>query len=125
MGGFSLSPKALMSSSTRWSVQPDVWVEKDSGLQPGDPGWDQALNIATAVQESSHTPEPALGYILSRTQPRLGVATRFQVNRDTVGPAVDSVQSWWEGRRDGVAVLTDRWRPGSTSGSIASLSRCG
>ncbi|MFO7530832.1 MAG: guanitoxin biosynthesis MBL fold metallo-hydrolase GntH [Candidatus Limnocylindrales bacterium] len=85
-------------------VPPDVWAEKNSGLQPGDPGWEQALHIATAVQDSSHTPEQALGYILSQTQPRLGVATHFQVNSDTVGPAVDSVQSWWEGP---FAIATD------------------
>ncbi len=42
-------------------VPPDVWAEKNSGLQPGDPGWDQALNVATEVQQSSHTPRAGAG----------------------------------------------------------------
>jgi ribonuclease Z len=85
-------------------VPPDIWAEKNSGLQPGDPGWDQALNVATAVQQSSHTPEQALGYILSQTQPRLGVATHFQVNSDTIEQAIDNVQSWYDGP---FAIATD------------------
>ena len=85
-------------------VPPDVWAEKNSGLQPGDPGWDQALNVASEVQQSSHTPEQALGYILNLTQPRLGVATHFQVNSDTIAQAVDNVQGWYEGP---FAIATD------------------
>jgi ribonuclease Z len=57
-----------------------------------------------AVQNSSHTPQKALGYILSQTNPRLGVATHFQVNDDTVGPALDDIRSWYQGP---VAIATD------------------
>lgn len=85
-------------------VPPDVWAAKNSGLSPGDQGWDQAVQTATAVQQSSHTPQLALGYILSQTQPRLGIATHFQVNEDTVGPAVTDVQSWYDGA---FAIATD------------------
>lgn len=85
-------------------VPPDVWATKNSGLNPGDPGYDQAVQAAQAVQQSSHTPQLALGYILSQTKPRLGIATHFQVNDDTVGPAVADVQSWYDGE---FAIATD------------------
>jgi ribonuclease Z len=58
-------------------VPPEVWAAKNSALQQGHDGWDQAVAIATEVQDSSHTPELALGCILSQTRPRLGVATHF------------------------------------------------
>jgi len=85
-------------------VPPEVWVTANSGLVSGDPGYDQALDMATEVQDSSHTPELALGYILSQTQPRLGVATHFQVNEDTRPAAVARVQSWYKGP---FAIATD------------------
>jgi ribonuclease Z len=85
-------------------VPPEVWVTANSGLVPGDPGYDQSLDMATEVQESSHTPELALGYILSQTQPRLGVATHFQVNKDTRPAAVERVRSWYKGP---FAIATD------------------
>jgi len=85
-------------------VPPDVWASKNSGLKPGDAGYDQAVQVATEVQDSSHTPQLALGYILSQVKPRLGIATHFQVNDDTVGPAVKDVQSWYKGP---FAIATD------------------
>ena len=78
-------------------VPVDVWAAKNSGLKPGDQGWEQALAMAQMVQDNSHTPEKALGYIFSQTNPRLGVATHFQVNEDTVGPARDAIRSWYAG----------------------------
>lgn len=85
-------------------VPPDVWASKNSGLEPGDSGWDVALQTAQSVQDSSHTPQKALGYILSQTEPRLGVATHFQANDDTVGPAMDDIRSWYQGP---VTIATD------------------
>jgi ribonuclease Z len=78
-------------------VPPDVWAAKNSGIQKGQQGWDQALQMAQDVQDSSHTPQKALGYILSQTNPRLGIATHFQANDDTVGPAIADVRSWYQG----------------------------
>jgi ribonuclease Z len=78
-------------------VPTEVWAEKNSGLPPTDPNFPQALAAATAVQQSSHTPQKALGYILDQTQPRLGIATHFQVNDDTIGPAMTDVQSFFSG----------------------------
>lgn len=85
-------------------VPPETWASKNSGLKPGDPSWDQAVQIATEVQDSSHTPQRALGYILSQTRPRLGIATHFQVNSDTIDQAVHDVQSWYSGP---FAIATD------------------
>jgi len=85
-------------------VPPATWAAKNSTLKPGDPGWEQALSMAQAVQDSSHTPQKALGYILSKTNPRLGIATHFQVNDDTVGPAMKDIRSWYQGP---VAIATD------------------
>jgi len=78
-------------------VPPEVWAAKNSGFQPGDPGWEQAIAYTTAVQDSSHTTQKAFGYILSQTNPRLGVATHFQVNDDTVGPAMKDIRAWYQG----------------------------
>ena len=85
-------------------VPPDVWASKNSGLKPGDAGWETAVRFATAVQNNSHTPQKALGYIFSQTQPRLGIATHFQVNDDTVEPALTDIRSWYDGP---VAIATD------------------
>ena len=79
-------------------VPATVWATKNSGgLQPGDTGYRTAVKMAKKVQESSHTPEEALGYILSKTRPRLGIATHFQVNDDTIVPATKAVRSWYGG----------------------------
>jgi ribonuclease Z len=85
-------------------VPPEVWAGKNSGMKPGDAGWQQAINYATAVQDSSHTPQKAFGYIMSQTKPRLGIATHFQVNEDTVGPAMKDIRTWYQGP---VAIATD------------------
>lgn len=78
-------------------VPPETWATGNSGLQAGDSGYDQAVSSATTIQNVSHTPQKALGYILSQTGPRLGVATHFQVNDNTVGPALRDVRTWWQG----------------------------
>lgn len=78
-------------------VPPEIWASKNSGFKPTDPGWPQAIAYATAVQDSSHTTQKAFGYILSQTNPRLGVATHFQVNDDTVAPAMADIRSLYIG----------------------------
>lgn len=86
-------------------VPPEVWAQKNSGISPGQPGWDTALQTAQNVQDSSHTPQKALGYILSQTNPRQAIATHFQANSDTVGPAMDDIRSWY--KNGPVAIATD------------------
>ena len=85
-------------------VPPEVWASKNSGLTEADASWQQAVAYAKAVQDSSHTPQKALGYIFSQTNPRLGVATHFQVNADTIGPAMDDIRKFHSGP---VAIATD------------------
>ncbi|HNY86314.1 MAG TPA: guanitoxin biosynthesis MBL fold metallo-hydrolase GntH [Candidatus Hydrogenedentes bacterium] len=85
-------------------VPPEVWAAKNSGLTEDDPSWPQAVAYARAVQDSSHTPQRAMGYIFSQTKPRLGVATHFQVNRDTIGPALKDIGDFHDGP---VAIATD------------------
>jgi ribonuclease Z len=72
-----------------------VWAEKNSGYLPGDDDWLIALNYATEVQNSSHTPQGAFGYILSQITPppRLAVATHFQASDDTITSAMQSVRN--------------------------------
>jgi len=93
-------------------VPATVWATKNSGLHPGDEGYAEAVKIAKTVQESSHTPEQALGYILKKTHPRLGVGTHFQANDDTIGPAYEAVRTWYDGpfaiAVDGLVVTLSR-----------------
>ena len=78
-------------------LPPRVWASKNSGMEEGDSGFDEAMKIWTEIQDSSHTLPKALGYILSRTRPRLGVATHFQDNPDTIGPVFADVRKWYDG----------------------------
>ena len=73
----------------------EVWAAKNSGLQDGDPGWEQAYDYALQVQNSSHTPQGAFGYLLSQVSPppRLAVATHFQAADDTIASAMQSVRA--------------------------------
>jgi ribonuclease Z len=72
-----------------------VWAEKNSGLHPGQDGWENAYDYAELVQNSSHTPQGAFGYMLSQITPppRLAVATHFQASDDTVTSAIQSVRN--------------------------------
>lgn len=56
--------------------------------------WQTALDSVTTVQNSSHTPQGAYGYILSLIdpKPRLAVATHFTTADDTVETAIGSVR---------------------------------
>jgi ribonuclease Z len=80
-------------------VPADVWAAKNSGLQPGQAGWDQAYNYAKSVQDSSHTPQGAFGYVMSQIDPppRLVVATHFQATDDTIRSARQSVENHYRG----------------------------
>jgi ribonuclease Z len=58
-----------------------------------NPQFDAAVNGATTVENSSHTPQGAFGYLLSQItpHPRLTVLTHFPVEDDTVQCAMNSV----------------------------------
>ena len=83
-------------------VPPAVWAYKNMGLDapPATNDANYAEYLATVqgltfVQNSSHTPQGAFGYILSQIEPkpRLTVATHFPVDDETVASALESVQA--------------------------------
>jgi ribonuclease Z len=81
------------------AVAPEIWALKCQGLtEPGtDEQWQRTLEALTEVQNSSHTPQGAFGYLLSEINkvkpPRLAVATHFPTADDTVACALNSVQA--------------------------------
>jgi len=76
----------------------EVWAMKQQGLtQPGsDDIWNRTVDGLIAVQNSSHTPQGAYGYLLSQIspRPRLAVVTHFPAADDTVACALKSVQAY-------------------------------
>ena len=83
-------------------IPPDMWAWKQMGLSgPPSPSdgnvyaqWTNATAELTRVQNSSHTPQGAYGYLLSQITPppKLAVGTHFPVADDTVASAFSSVQ---------------------------------
>jgi ribonuclease Z len=79
-------------------VPPEVWAMKMMGLSEiptNNPTFDLVVANLSKVQNSSHTPQGAFGYLLSQIKPlpRLTVATHFPVSDDTVNCALNSVQA--------------------------------
>jgi ribonuclease Z len=75
-------------------VPAQVWAMKVNHL-PGLPPLDNpTVQFLTMVQNSSHTPQGAFGYLLNQIvpRPRLTVATHFPVADDTVECAMNSVR---------------------------------
>jgi ribonuclease Z len=85
-----------------------VWAMKTLGIT--DPSqvppalWNAALNASLQVQNSSHTPQGAFGYLLTQIEPnpRLAVATHFPVDDGTVASALDSVRAHCPGIQQGI-----------------------
>lgn len=79
-------------------VPAEVWAMKNLHItnkdQVDSSTWNAAYNYALAVQNSSHTPQGALGYLLSQMKPapRLAVATHFQATDDTIDSAMQSIR---------------------------------
>lgn len=80
----------------------EVWAFKNMGLyQPPEKEWAAydsfpgAVDFAKMVQNSSHTPQGAFGYLLSQIDPppQLTVATHFPVADDTEGCAKTSIEA--------------------------------
>jgi ribonuclease Z len=87
------------------AVAPEIWAMKNQGLsEPGSGDtWDATVAGMQTVQNSSHTPQGAFGYMLSQINkvkpPRLAVATHFPTADDTVACALESVQRHCPGIR--------------------------
>jgi ribonuclease Z len=83
-----------------------VWAMKNTNAsQPLDFESPQ-VQAMLSVQNSSHSPQGAFGYLLSQIEPlpRLTVATHFPTSDDTVSCAMKSVQEY-------VNVVRGNWRP--------------
>jgi ribonuclease Z len=95
--------KIALGSWVAWMVvPPSVWAYKNMGFdappEPGDENYEEfvaTVEALTYVQNSSHTPQGAFGYVLGQIdpRPRLTVATHFPVADDTVASAFDSVKA--------------------------------
>ncbi len=80
------------------SLPAEVWTFKGMNLPeppPDSPEWENAVAYTKMVQNSSHTPQGAFGYLLGQInpRPRLTVACHFPVDDETVGCAMESVQA--------------------------------
>lgn len=86
---------------------PEVWVEKFTGLQPGDDGYEVVLEDFRNVQDSSHTEQKMFGYILSLLEvpPRVAVGTHFPATDDTIRPALEDIRRYYP--EGDVTVATD------------------
>jgi ribonuclease Z len=75
----------------------EVWVEKFTGLKPGDPGYKMVFDDLENVQQSSHTEAKALGYVLSLLQvpPRLAVGTHYPAADDTIRGSMIDLRKWY------------------------------
>jgi ribonuclease Z len=91
-------------------VPPEVWAYKNMGLNaPPDTNsplyasFQATVEQLMDVQDSSHTPQGAFGYLLSTIEPkpRLTVATHFPVADDTVASALQSVSNHCPGIKMG------------------------
>ena len=84
--------------------------------------WQMALSSVATVQNSSHTPQGAYGYMLSQInpKPRLAVATHFTTSDDTVEVALGSIRDHvpgvqWEASGE---ILDDGKHPAKDSANI-------
>jgi ribonuclease Z len=86
----------------------EVWTKKFTGLTPADgAAYYAALGNLQRVQDSSHTPEKAFGYILSELEVpvRLAVGTHFPASDDTIREAFDQIRVWYP--KGEVTIATD------------------
>jgi ribonuclease Z len=79
-------------------LPPELLAMKNLGYPapaPGDAAFDAAEKSLTDVEDSSHTPQGAFGYLLSQIfpRPRLTVIAHFPATDDTVKCAMKSVQA--------------------------------
>jgi ribonuclease Z len=80
------------------TTSPEIWTQNFTGLTPADgAAYTTAVAVCERVIESSHTPEKAFGYILSKlaVPPRLAVGTHFPATDDTISEAFDAMEFWY------------------------------
>jgi ribonuclease Z len=84
------------------------WPGMTSPPEPGtNSNFDDAVQTTTNIEDSSHTPQGAFGYLLSQIDPlpRLTVVAHFPVADDTVKCALQSVQNHIPGIREGQDII--------------------
>ncbi len=95
-------------------VPPEVWAYKNMGLDAPPPtnspiyaNYEAVVAQLIDVQDSSHTPQGAFGYLLSQIEPKpkLTVATHFPVADDTVASAFQSVSNHCPGIQMGKDIV--------------------
>ena len=81
------------------SLPAEVWTFKGVNMTEPPPvetpEWEEAVAFTKMVQNSSHSPQGAFGYLLSLIypRPRLTVACHFPVDDESVACATESVQA--------------------------------
>jgi ribonuclease Z len=79
------------------TTTPEAWTTKMTGLKPPFANQDEATTYAevlasnTEVIANSHTEWGAFGHILSRTNPRLAVATHYPNDPDLIQPGLAGI----------------------------------
>jgi ribonuclease Z len=87
----------------------NAWVAKLGG----DPNNSAEVQQAQNVQDSSHTPQKAFGYILDQikqqggTVPKLAVGTHFQATDDTIKSALTDIRKWYPQSEGNVTIASD------------------
>ncbi|MEW6367824.1 MAG: MBL fold metallo-hydrolase [Acidobacteriota bacterium] len=83
-------------------LPPEILTMKNMGITApdwNDPKFVLGVHMAKTVEESSHTPQGAYGYLLSQInpRPRLAVLAHFPAANDTVACALQSVRNHFPG----------------------------
>ena len=120
-GGAQEDPRPVDVYIGEVVVDPDIWISRQTGISdPRDDTFVKGLVNAQAVQENSHTPQKAFGYVLHALQkankaPRLAVGTHFQATDDTIALAMNAIRSWYKGP---VVIASDLMVLRVTAGAI-------
>jgi ribonuclease Z len=95
------------------TTTPEAWTTKMTGLEPpfSDPDdeaeYNEVLDLNTEVIANSHTEWGAFGYIMSRTNPRLAVATHYPNDPDLIQPAYDGINCFYPLDEHAVVIAQD------------------
>ncbi len=85
----------IVMSAANWITKMGITTDKYSQTIV-----DAAVAQSQSVQDSSHTPQKAYGYILQQIKekgvaPRLAVGTHFQATDDTIKTAMSDIRTWY------------------------------
>lgn len=80
-------------------VSPQLWATINTGLTNG-PAYDLAVSQTKYIEDCSHTPAQALGYMLhqldlAQAAPRLAVGTHCTTDQNTTNELMTDIRSWY------------------------------